>query len=489
MARLLGIDIGKTHVRAALVRTGRRQVTVLQLLEVDRRAHGSLVDALKELTGGVKEHVDSLAVSFDGERAFIRKMKLPAAAAKQLDEVFGFELESQVPVELSELVWDYKMRRRSSDEPIELLSVAARISDVRALIAEVSEGWGRGPDRIGCGGLPVANLFKQKKLGAGEIKAVLNLGVDCSELVIVDDEGPVFARTVSMGVAGLPDSAEQLVGRLRQTLAANGAAEPSSVLLAGEGVEAPGIAEYLSHHLGLPCERLGDLGLAGVAPEAEATLGRWAKALGLALGLGWRPLDPDLRRGPFAVQGGLGFIKQKARILSALGAVLLLSYVFYAWAQLSALSTEHDVLGKELAKLAKQELGREVEDAATAESVLDEKLKQSEADPMPHVDALDVMIELSRAVPPEMKHDVEELDVARQKARINALVGTTTEAEEIVAALKKVRCFKDVKTTKVTQEVNGTRQKYQMEFALECPEDAKAAKKPDEPKAKKEETP
>jgi general secretion pathway protein L len=490
MARLLGIDIGKTHVRAALLRTGRRQTTVVQLLELDRMGHDSLGATLKELSGALQEHPDAVAVGLDGEKAFIRRMKLPAAANKQLDEVLSFELESQVPVELDELVWDYSVRRRSGDEPVELLVAAARIEEVRQLLDTVTAGLERSPDRVGCGGLPLLNLLRLKKSEPGEVRAVLELGTDSSDVVILEGEVPVFARTVSMGVQGLPDTAELLVARLRQTLSSHGAVEPTSVLLAGTGVEAPGITEYLSHHLGLPCERLSGLGLLGVSAEVEPTLGRWAKALGLALGLGWRPADLDLRRGPFASQRGLGFLKQKAPVLGAVGAVLLGSYVFFAWAQLSALGTEQEVLGRELAKTTKALLGKEVTDSAAAEALLDEKLKQSEPDPMPHVDAFDVMIELSRAVPPQMKHDVEELDIARQKVRINALVGTTTEAEEIVTALRKVRCFKDVKTTKVTQEVNGSRQKYQMEFGLECPEDAKATKKAEEPKpAKKEETP
>ena len=43
--------------------------------------------------------------------------------------------------------------------------------------------------------------------------------------------------------------------------------------------------------------------------------------------------------------------------------------------------------------------------------------------------------------------------------------------------MKANKCLSDVKITKVSQVVNSTRQKYQLEADLKCPEDAAAAKR------------
>jgi len=40
------------------------------------------------------------------------------------------------------------------------------------------------------------------------------------------------------------------------------------------------------------------------------------------------------------------------------------------------------------------------------------------------------------------------------------VVGSASEAQLIADALKQNKCFSDVKITKVSQVVNGTRQKY-----------------------------
>ena len=52
---------------------------------------------------------------------------LPAAAQKQLTEVLPYELEAELPFELSEAVYDYAILKRASDEAgISVFAVVAR---------------------------------------------------------------------------------------------------------------------------------------------------------------------------------------------------------------------------------------------------------------------------------------------------------------------------------------------------------------------------
>ena len=97
---------------------------------------------------------------------------------------------------------------------------------------------------------------------------------------------------------------------------------------------------------------------------------------------------------------------------------------------------------------------------------------------MPHVDAFDVMVELSEAVPMSVVHDVEELDVDRGHVRINGIAGTTADTQNIQSKMAENRCVSEAKIAKVSQVVGGDRQKYTLEFELKCPEDVGAKKKP-----------
>ena len=78
MSRFVGIDIRTTHVRTVVVRTGFRSVQVERMLEVDRQSVASLEEALRVSASSVLEHADSLAISVDGQKAFVRRISLPA---------------------------------------------------------------------------------------------------------------------------------------------------------------------------------------------------------------------------------------------------------------------------------------------------------------------------------------------------------------------------------------------------------------------------
>jgi general secretion pathway protein L len=90
---------------------------------------------------------------------------------------------------------------------------------------------------------------------------------------------------------------------------------------------------------------------------------------------------------------------------------------------------------------------------------------------MPQIDGFDVMVELSKAIPDTVIHDVEELDLARGHVRLNGIVNTTADASLVRDKLSQHRCVSNAKIAKVTQVVNGTRQKYVLEFDVKCPEE------------------
>jgi len=102
---------------------------------------------------------------------------------------------------------------------------------------------------------------------------------------------------------------------------------------------------------------------------------------------------------------------------------------------------------------------------------------KEEPDPMPHMDAFDVMVELSNAIPMSVVHDIEELDVDRGHVKVNGIAGTTADTQNIASKMAENRCVSGSKIAKVSQVIDGNRQKYTLEFEIKCPEDAGAKKK------------
>jgi general secretion pathway protein L len=159
MGRYIGIDIGSTHVRALLLSTGYKRIAIEAIQELAIDAAESLEQAISVCVSPMLPHTDGIAVAIDGDSAFVHRMKLPLTARKQLDAVLPFELESQMPVDMSELVYDYRVLRSDpTRDSIDIIAALARTEQVRERIELIKRALGREPERVGCGSLVLGNL-------------------------------------------------------------------------------------------------------------------------------------------------------------------------------------------------------------------------------------------------------------------------------------------------------------------------------------------
>jgi general secretion pathway protein L len=500
MARLLGIDISNRHVRVAVLRTSYRSVAIEALLEASYAPGESPMAALQELAG--KQKVDAVGVALAGDRCFYRRLELPATAAKEVDSVLAYELESSIPFEMEGAVYDHRPLRtvgdRAAGEPEQIVVFAAiaRIEDVQDRIDLVKEALSREPDTVEPGSITLANLaavvpeLAQPALVDGQPApvALLDLGDTRSEIVIIDRKEASFARTVSRGTDGLPGSADAISRELKQSFAAwraSGGAPVGSLLLVGSGAGVSGAQVFLEAALGMPVTPLfastkaelpgqkpqkASGRLEGLRVEDEARLPSFAKAIAIALGTDGKSRALNLRQGPLELARSYAFLREKLPLLSGLGAVILVSFGFSLVAELRALSSERIILDEQLKVTTRETFGEEVTDMARANELL-EKGPAGEEDPFPHADAFDVMVELSKAVPKDVVHDVAEFDVSRGHAVIQGLLPTGSDAQatvdKIVESFKLNPCMRNVKVSKVTQ-FGAEKQKYILELDVQC---------------------
>lgn len=75
----------------------------------------------------------------------------------------------------------------------------------------------------------------------------------------------------------------------------------------------------------------------------------------------------------------------------------------------------------------------------------------------------------------------------RGHVKVNGVVGSASEAQNIASELGKNRCIQNAKIGKLTQQINSDRQKYVLEFDAKCPDDRKK-KKPSESAEKAKDT-
>ena len=240
-----------------------------------------------------------------------------------------------------------------------------------------------------------------------------------------------------------------LVRELRQTLAACRAQTGAVVVravLAGGGGRLKGLASFLSDELELPvgvvtgddAERLFGLPLATRGVPADASL----LALGTAFeGTSGRPAF-DLRQGSLIYKQDFSFLRAKAGVLTACGLLLVAFFAGDAYANLYKLRAEQDVLDKRLATETTEVFGAPVS-AADLEAKLATKKEDS---PLPKMTAFDLLVELSKRLPPktEIKIDVLELTIEPKKIFLKAIADSQTSIDAAVKKLKEVDCFTDV---------------------------------------------
>lgn len=494
MSTFLGIDIGNTAVKVAVIRTAYRKVQLAGVASVEVAQAGGVVEAISAATrmiiGEGKTTGDAVAVSMEGSRTTVKIVGLPQTAQKTVGDVLRFELEAQLPFDIAEAVFDYRVLpglREAKGEELGVLVGLAKIADVQSRIDLTKTALGVEPERVGLGAFPIANLVPWLPGTAEGIVAICDLGTVSSDLVVLKNGEPVFARTVGLGTKGLPGTAAKLARELRTTVAAHraqGGEPPTRLFLCGGGAYVSGAEAFLSSAIDMPVEALPmptiEMAMGAMTPDFAATNARFAKAIGLALGLGPRQTGLNLRKGPLAFERGFAWIKEKVPILAGLAAVILVSFFFSAWAQLYAKSKEKTALEGALGQVTKEVLGEETQSAERAKDLLAKQTAINDEDPLPHADAFDVMVKISELIPQSMVHDIEELDVQKGHVVLHGIVGSIPEAQQIKTNVANEKCFSDAKITRTNQVVGDNRQKYVLEFDIKCPEDQKGgkAKKP-----------
>ena len=119
MANLIGIEIDAFSVRGAVVKTQFRRAQVMRYIEVPLASFedAALLDAapasdgtsraVKELLRQAGAGADTIA-SLSAADVSLRRIELPIAAAKKVDELLPFEVESLIPFEAEETLLDYQ---------------------------------------------------------------------------------------------------------------------------------------------------------------------------------------------------------------------------------------------------------------------------------------------------------------------------------------------------------------------------------------------
>ena len=512
--KILGIDLGTWSVKVAELEAGFRTSRLLGLYEkplVEKIEGESDLQRAARTAGALFAENDlrpeMCATSLGGE-ATLRLISLPFADPKKIEQVLGYELESQILGEISGLVYDSVISSTRGDTT-NVIAVAMERERVQAVIAALQQV-SADPRVIGAAALSYAALRGHCFVESEDTQCLVDLGHRHTLVCIVRGQTVLFARAILrgsedvtlaladafhmeyaaaetakheqsfiLGVGEQPESPSHrrvdecvresvrpLVRELRQTMAAYRAAgEPplARVLLTGGGARLRGLSEHLALQLGVPVEplELGDTPL--ITPDSPVALPPGealpAQALGLALAAAGPVPQVNLRRGELAYRTDYSYLRAKAGYLVAAVLVILTFAAVNAAASLRGLRKEAEALEGRL----KQETLETFGEARLDGKAVSEELKQGPRGGVPSIPTLtafDVLDELSSHVPTadKGKLDILELDIKPKKLYLKATSESAQQVDDLVAALEKVDCFDKVdkgKISSVTSHPSG----------------------------------
>lgn len=440
---ILGLDIGKSCLKAVLIEAGLRgSMRIVAWEKVDITGTGDIREALRRIQEVPVLTVPACQISLAAKAFSFRNMKLPFKDRKKILQTLPFELESQIPHPVESVLIDFTVLGQAQGS--DLFTAVIPKAEVEERIALLSD-YGFDAETIDIDTVPIAaqlmtaapvdSLNLLLDVGASETTGVFfkkgrilqvrsyPFGGDHVTNALSAALGIAFVEAEARKKRGDTEQAEEQIteacqkffASLKNTISSlrmSGLVDedPTTVYLTGGGGLYRKLAEELSQVMAAPVERVNVTQLAGIKPVGGDDAGWDSMIMNGALALALRPLakgpgfnfrQGDLRRRGAALKFDLGVNLKWAGAVMALilllaGGDLTLSYF--------ADMTRLDQLRAETASLLQQnfpEVTRVVDPAQQFRAKIAEarRLATASRGAASGGSVLDVMKDLSEQVP------------------------------------------------------------------------------------------
>jgi general secretion pathway protein L len=469
---------------------------------------------LIEQAGPTGVQADSVIVSLPGTTLATHPIALPFSDQKKIESTLAFEVESQLPYDLDDAVFDHQIS--STDEKgAQLVVGVARKAELAPVLAALKDVK-LDPRIVTHAGLTYQNLLATlpASLVEGDAQvAILDLGHERCSLAIGKPGGAVeTARTFAGGGAALTralsnefkisladaqawkeehgavgaevvgSEAERAAGAfmralqpvlrdLRSTLKSSGARSRKPVglvLLCGGTSKLKGLPEQLGRDLGVPCRLLE------LPAETRDVLGvgrqETAQAYALALrgsASGAKAPRFNLRRGEFSFKSDFDFASDKLGQIGAFALVLFVLLIASSIVRNSVLERREKQVDAVLCDVTQRILGKCEKDFTVALSLL--RGQESPAAGIPSRSATNLLAERTTHIPPDMNVTFDQVNIDFDKITLRCETDSSKQLDDLIAALKTYECFREIDEGRVEKNKDGTKVTSRLAIEVACP--------------------
>ncbi len=470
--RIVALDIGSHALKAAVIESSLRQRRVLNLCQRPRDPERPLTEQLQEFRTAYALSGDTVLSCLPGDAVFFRMLTLPFTRARQLEQTVPFELASQLPLELNNLVVDFHIVQQTPEGTI-VLAVAASKTTLTEHLAMLSEA-GFDPARISLAPLAPLALLMAAGADLSGATLLLHIAANRTDLALLHDGALTGLRTLSSGLnheGGFPS----FLRELRWTLLAlgNGAApQPERVFLCGEGSRFSQLCVELQQALTAELVSFDELMIPSIPELFRREQGTYAVCLGLGLqeALGLPSPVVNLRQGSFVHQGQQTAIRRELSHLGWLTAgVAAAAGLTFALA-MHGLNTRYDSLRSEIRRVF-------VATLPEAHTIVNEKAQLQEAVETLRSrqrvwqgaavgSPLEFLRQLSTMLPAQIRLDLDEWTFDTDAIHLQGSTTSFDSAESIKIAMTNLGLFRDVQLKDVKTTAGGKKVSFSLHLML-----------------------
>jgi hypothetical protein len=199
----------------------------------------------------------------------------------------------------------------------------------------------------------------------------------------------------------------------------------------------------------------------------------FGRALALAGRITRRGKRIDMRKGRYALPGGVSQLREYALLAAACVLALIFSYTFRVWAEYRVLGDERDALQETLSKVTERHFGEATKSPKRARELLDGGGTRS--DPLPRFDAMRALGAISAAVPVGMVHDTRKLEITLDETgqggsfELQGQIPDLSARDQVADALDAHECIEQLERGKTSTVPGQERKNYTLSGTILCP--------------------
>jgi len=508
---VLGIDFGSYSVKIAQVERGFGEFKLVNFFEVPLVGEEVLTyqeSASAALGKFLSENpipYDSCVVSLPGHMVSFRIIELPFNNPRKIDQTFEFELESLIPFEIDETIFDYSIISHTEDNS-KVLTAYLPEETFKEFLNRVQKS-GVDPRYVGVDTSDLSYLSNLGVLPPQGRYAILDLGHTKSNFILIDGNKVKTVRCFSWGGVRLTrviekfgkmdyESAENYkhsqakvqskakddIGKalyheyedlglqIRQTLFAfyeSGEAPIEALYLCGGTSKIEGGEAFFAQLLNINVSTLD------VLDDSYTEIRERERArpiIPTAFGAALHGVFPskgariNFRRGDYSYKKDIEELGGTFKKIGVMFAAVVGIGLIYFIVSYSTLSSQVEAMNKNVSKMVKSSVKdlpkKGLKSTKSALSMLtgkistiNDKLKLVEGDSS--LSSLQVLKIVSGAMPPrdQLVMNIDDINITPNRVRLEGRVSTYEAVDKIKSSLEKIPQFKNVQTGNVRKGV------------------------------------